>query len=205
MKVLKIILLIIVVLIAFVFIGAIFVDGKFGVEKSIVIDRPNEVVYDYVKQLKKQPEWSVWDKMDPNSEHTYTGTDGEVGFVSAWKGNKDVGSGEQEIIAVDPGKRIDYELRFKEPFESTSKAYTTFNTVGSDQTEVTMGFEGEMVYPMRLMLLFVNMDKTLGADFQGNLENLKEVIEAQPMIEEEPEPFVEDIEMDEFEEEVMME
>jgi uncharacterized protein YndB with AHSA1/START domain len=205
MKVLKIILIVIVALIALVLIGAAFVDGKFSVERSIVIDRPNDMVYDYVLQLKKQPEWSVWEKMDPNTEHTYTGTDGEVGFISAWVGNKDVGAGEQEITAIDPGKRIDYELRFKEPFESTSKAYTALNLVGHNQTELTMGFEGEMGYPMRLMLLFMNMDEALGADFQSNLENIKEILESQPVIEEEPEPFVEEDEFGDSDEAMMEE
>ena len=33
-------------------------------------------------------------------EKEFKGTDGEVGFISAWKGNKEVGEGEQEIIGL---------------------------------------------------------------------------------------------------------
>lgn len=50
-------------------------------------------------------------------EHYFDGEDGTVGFVSGWKSNSsDVGSGEQEITGTTEGERIDYELRFIEPF-----------------------------------------------------------------------------------------
>ena len=52
--------------------------------------------------------------MDPDMKKTYRGTDGTVGFVSAWDSEKDdVGKGEQEIIKITDGERIDYELRFQ--------------------------------------------------------------------------------------------
>ncbi len=48
----------------------------------------------------------------------YRGTDGTVGFVSAWDSPvRDAGKGEQEITKIDDGKRIDYELRFYEADE----------------------------------------------------------------------------------------
>jgi hypothetical protein len=39
--------------------------------------------------------------MDPNMKKTYTGTDAEVGFISAWEStDKNVGVGEQEIKKI---------------------------------------------------------------------------------------------------------
>jgi len=108
----------------------------------------------------------------------FTGVDGTVGFVSAWDSeNPDAGKGEQEIIKIDEGKRIDYELRFLKPFESTSLAYMTFDSPDSNRTIVKWGFEGGMPYPMNLMLLFVDMDAELGKDLQGGLDNLKAILE----------------------------
>jgi hypothetical protein len=46
----------------------------------------------------------------------FRGTDGTDGFVYAWDGNKNAGSGEQEIKRITDGDRIDLEIRFARPF-----------------------------------------------------------------------------------------
>jgi hypothetical protein len=40
------------------------------------------VVYDYVKYLKNQNDYSVWAKIDPGMKTEFRGKDGTVGFVS---------------------------------------------------------------------------------------------------------------------------
>ena len=118
--------------------------------------------------------------MDPAMQKSYRGTDGTVGFVSAWKSDKkDVGSGEQEIKKITEGERLDYELRFKEPWESTSNAYMTTNAVDSSKTKVAWGFEGKMPYPTNLMSLFMDMDGMIGKDLATGLSNLKVLMEKQ--------------------------
>ena len=93
---------------------------------------------------------------------TYSGTDGTVGFVSAWESdNKDVGIGEQEIKKITEGERIDFELRFFEPFESTDPAYMTTESVSENQTKVKWGFNGHMDYPMNIMMLFIDFEKMI--------------------------------------------
>ncbi len=41
--------------------------------------------------------------------------------------NEKVGAGEQEIIAIVEGERIDFELRFLAPFRSTDPTYYDHN------------------------------------------------------------------------------
>lgn len=53
----------------------------------------------------------------------------------------------------------------------------TTQTVGANQTEVKWGFDGEMRYPMNLMLLFMDFEKLIGEDFQEGLQNLKTILE----------------------------
>jgi uncharacterized protein YndB with AHSA1/START domain len=178
MKILKTILIVIVAIVALVLIVAAVADSEYKVVREVTIDVPRAEVFDYVKYLKNQDYYSVWATMDANMEKTYTGTDGTVGFVSAWDSdNKDVGKGEQEIIGIDPGSRIDYELRFYEPFEQTDYAYMTTEAIGSDATLVKWGFSGKMKYPMNLMLLFMDMDEMLGPDLELGLLNLKTNLE----------------------------
>lgn len=178
MKAIKYILLIVVLFVVAVLLVAAFIPSEFGVERKVSIDMSKGEVFEYVKLLKNQDNFSVWAKIDPNMKKEFKGVDGTVGFISAWKSkHPDVGSGEQEITGMNNGNRIDYQLRFLEPFESTSSAYMIFNSIDSTKTGVLWGFEGEMPYPMNLMLLFVDMERELGGNLQDGLDNLKGILE----------------------------
>ncbi len=178
MKILKWILIGIVSIIALVLITALFVKKEYAVEKQIEINKTKQVVYDYVVLLTNQNNYSKWATSDPAMEKTFRGVDGTVGFVSAWKSDvKNVGAGEQEITKIDPGKRIDYELRFKEPMEDTNLAHLTLDSISENKTIVKWGFDGVMVYPTNIMLLFLDFDKLIGGDFEFGLNKLKSILE----------------------------
>lgn len=180
MKILKRILIAVVIIIAIPLITALFVKGDYAVERETSISKPKQMVFDYIKFIKNQNNYSVWNMKDPNSKMDYTGTDGTVGFISAWDSEmKDVGKGEQEIKKITEGERVDMELRFKKPMESTDYAYMTTEAIDSTQTKVKWGFNGKMPYPFNFMCLFMNMDKMLGPDLQTGLDNLKGILEKQ--------------------------
>lgn len=180
MKILKIIVFALLGIIALVLIIALFVKKEYAVEREITINRPKMEVFDYVKYLKNQSNYSKWATMDPAMKKDFRGTDGEVGFVSAWDSEKeDVGKGEQEITKIEEGNRIDFELRFIEPFETTDNAYMVTESVNDSVTTVKWGFDGKMKYPMNLMLLFMDMEGMLGGDLEQGLTNLKGVLESQ--------------------------
>lgn len=178
MKILKSILLAVAALVAITLVVALFIDQDYHVEREIVINQPKEEVFNYVKYLKNQDNYSKWATMDSEMKKTYTGTDGTVGFVSRWEStNEEVGVGEQEIKGITEGEKLDFELRFYEPFEATDKAFMTTESLSDNSTKVKWGFNGKMAYPMNLMLLFINMEEMLGNDLQQGLDNLKTVLE----------------------------
>ncbi|WP_448213803.1 SRPBCC family protein [Colwellia sp. MEBiC06753] len=168
----------VLVIILLPFIVAAFIKNSYQVERSVVINQPSTVVFNFVKYLKNQDLYSKWAKIDPDMKKSFRGTDGEVGFVSAWQSDNDeVGVGEQEIIAIKDGERIDYELRFIKPFAATSPSYMTIEPVTQQQTKVSWGFEGYLAYPMNLMFLFMDFEQIIGDDLQLGLNNLKEIQE----------------------------
>lgn len=178
MKALKYILGFIAGIILLILIVAAVSPKDYAVEREITVNKPVTEVFNYVKYLKNQDNYSVWATMDPNMKKTFTGTDGTVGFVSAWESDNDeVGKGEQEIMKIDEGNRIDFELRFIEPFEATDNAYMITKAIAPTITKVKWGFSGSMDYPMNIMLLFMDMEGILGADLQKGLENLKKELE----------------------------
>ena len=160
-----------------IIILALISPKNYNVFRTVEISRTKAVVFEYLKYLKKQQEWSPWEKKDPSMEKKFTGTDGEVGAISYWKGNKDVGEGEQEITKIVEGERVEGELRFLKPFKSTSDCYLNVEEVSAGKTKVTWGFSGKNKFPISIMMLFMNMDKAVGKDFEEGLQDLKSVLE----------------------------
>lgn len=174
MKIIKYLVIGVTGLIVVLCILGFIAPKDFSVERDVIINKPKDQVYAYLKQIKNQDNWSVWNKKDPNMKKSFRGSDGSIGFVSAWDSeNKDVGAGEQEIKNLTEGSRIDVELRFIKPFESTSQAYLITEDAGEGQTKVKWGFSGKMPFPMNAMMLFMDMDEAIGKDLADGLSNLK--------------------------------
>ena len=180
MKIIKRILIILGSLVALILIVALFVKKEYTVERGISINKPNQEVFNYIKFLKNQNNYSKWSTMDAEMIKEYSGIDGTVGFVSGWDSKKDdVGKGEQEIKKITEGERIDFELRFIRPFEAIENAYMTTESESETSTKVNWGCNGKMNYPMNLFLLVIDMDAMIGKDLEIGLSNLKSILEKQ--------------------------
>jgi hypothetical protein len=178
MKILIGIIMVLAAILVLLLIIGFFVRNDYSVGKEVIINKSKAIVFDYLRLLKNQNKFSVWASMDPNMKTEFRGTDGTEGFVSAWESdNKNVGKGEQEILKIVEGERIDYEIRFIKPFKSTSWAYITTSSVNDNQTRVHWDFNGKMKYPTNLTFLFMNMEKMVGGDLDKGLQNLKSVLE----------------------------
>ncbi|WP_163409617.1 SRPBCC family protein [Flavobacterium ajazii] len=170
----KRVLVILILIISVVLIAAYFMPREYAVTREITINKPADSIFNYVRYLKNQNEFSVWANIDPKMKTTYKGTDGTVGSISAWESDvRDVGEGEQEITKITEGKRLDFALRFKKPMEDTAVGFMTTETVSENQTKVKWGISGVMPYPMNMMLPVMKMDQIIGNDLQKGLENLK--------------------------------
>ncbi|UNY97692.1 SRPBCC family protein [Zhouia spongiae] len=174
-----IIIYIIIAIIGVVLLLTIIAPKNYHVSRHITIDKPLPEVFDYLKYVKNQSRWSPWEAKDPEMQKDFVGTDGMVGFVSKWKGNKEVGEGEQEITNIVKNKVVETQLRFLKPWKSVSDAYIKVSEVTENITKVTWGFQGENKFPMSIFMLFMNMDKTVGKDFEEGLGKLKRVLEKQ--------------------------
>ena len=180
MKIVKKILIALTIIIAIPLIMALFIKKDYAVQREVIVDKPKQEVFDYIKYLKNQDNYSKWNKIDPHMKKSYKGTDGTVGFTARWESSKkDVGWGEQEIKKITEGERIDFELRFIKPFEAIEPAYMTTETINENQTKVVWGFSGHINYPMNFMLLFMDMEEMIGGDLETGLRDLKAILEQQ--------------------------
>jgi hypothetical protein len=175
MNIILIILLVIGILIAFLLFLALITKGAYSIERDIIINRPHEEVFDYVKLIKNQEKYSYWVMQDPTNRIEYFGTDGTVGFLSKWEGDKRAGKGEQEIMTIDEGNSTSVEIRFEKPFKNIGQTYMSTTSIAPDQTQVKWKMTGKNKFPMTLFNLVI--DSVLGKDIATSLNNLKQILE----------------------------
>lgn len=104
------------------------------------------------------------------------GIDGTEGFIISWKGNKDEGEGEKEIMNILEGKRIETQIRFVEPMTMVADVIMETESVSDKQTKVGLINAGKMDYPMNIFIPFA--EKQFPKDMDKSLENLKKILES---------------------------
>jgi effector-binding domain-containing protein len=175
MKVLKYVLIGIAAIVALVLVLGLFAPKDVKVERTILIKAPKRVVLTLARSLKSMHDWSPWTEKDPNMKTEFTGNDGEVGSTLKWEGNSDVGEGMQTITGISDS-RVDIDLHFMKPMESTAKGYITLDDA-ADGIKTTWGFTSQTPYPLNAMHLFMDMDDMVGKDFDKGLQKLKKMSE----------------------------
>lgn len=172
MKTLKKILLVIAILIAIPLIIALFVPNESASEGKVTIHKPAQEVYDYIKYVKNQDNYGVWQLSDPNMKTQSEGTDGTVGFKYSWDSEK-LGKGAQVITGLKEGERIETNMYFYDFNDTPHPAFMSISSVNENTSEVSWGIKWTTPYPFNIMNLFNNMHK----DFNTGLNNLKNILE----------------------------
>lgn len=175
MNILVIILLSLAALILFLLLLGLFMRKHNYVKREIIINAPQQKVFAYIKLLKNQDEFNTHAQAGAERERVYNGTDGTVGFVYAWKGDKDAGEGEKEIKKIIDGKTIESEIRFTKPIKATATIIMDTESVQDGQTKVSWSNEGILKYPVNIMIPM--MERMLPKEMDKSLAKLKSLME----------------------------
>lgn len=159
-------------LVAAVLLFALTQPDSFSVERSATIKAPPEKIYPLISDFRQWPQWSPWEKLDPNMKRTHSGAPQGQGAIYAWTGNDDVGEGRMEITGVTAPTQVHIKLDFIKPFASQNTTVFTLTPQG-DSTQVKWVMKGPALYITKLMTVFVSMDKMIGKDFESGLSNMK--------------------------------
>ena len=103
------------------------------------------------------------------------GTDGTIGFIISWNGNKNAGEGEKEIINIIDGKRIETQIRFVRPMKITADVIMETEALSDNQTKVNLINSGRLKYPMNIFIPLA--EKNFPKDMDASLLALKEIFE----------------------------
>ena len=175
MNIIVTILLVVAGIIALLLIIAFFIKKEHYVKREIIINAPRQKVFDYVKLLKNQDRFNKHAMAGPDRKREYKGTDGTVGFIYAWRGNKNAGEGEKEIKNIIEGEKIEMEIRFVKPMTATADIVLETDSITDDQTKVSWSNAGTLNYPWNLFIPM--MEKMLPKEMDESLTTLKKILE----------------------------
>jgi carbon monoxide dehydrogenase subunit G len=173
----RILLLVVVAVIVAVLGFAATKPDTLHVQRSANIKAPPEKVFAQINDLKGWQAWSPYEKKDPAMKRTLSGAASGKGAIYEWEGNKEVGKGRMEIAETTPPSKVLIKLHFIEPFEAHNTAEFKLEGKG-DSTNVTWAFDGPCTFVTKVMSVFFDMDKMIGADFESGLANLKAIAES---------------------------
>jgi len=174
---LRILGLIVFIIIVIVLILGFFAPTSYEVTRKITIKAPDELVFRHIRYWSEWQNWSPWAEIDSTMIVSYEGKVGQVGSVYSWEGDpKLTGSGMMVNTGVTPYGEITYHLQFTEPWESESDGFFSLDEI-EESTEVTWGHLGTMRFPWNVAALFMNVNKSLGGDFERGLKLLKTICE----------------------------
>ena len=171
-----IIAVVLAVAIVIVLILAATKPDTFEVRRAATIKAPPEKIFAAISDFHQWGSWSPWENKDPAMQRSYGGAASGRGAVYAWEGNKNVGSGRMEILEASPPSKIVIKLDFLKPFEAHNTAEFTMLPQGN-ATSITWLMHGPASFMVKVMHVFINMDRMVGKDFEAGLANLQRLAE----------------------------
>lgn len=151
--------------------------SQIRVERSIAINAPADVIKSKIIDLKFfQETWSPWTEKDPTMNVTYTGETGKEGNSMAWDSKvKEVGKGSMTYMYTHGDTVV--ELLHFDGHSSDAHIYHIVTYEGNS-SKVSWIMQDPCPFVFRAMMLFMNMDKMVGPDFEKGLSKLKTAMES---------------------------
>ena len=173
----KTIVVVIAVLVVGVLLLAATRPSTFQIERSITIQARPETVFILINDLHIWPRWSPQDLLNPKMKRTYSGRDTGAGAASDWSGPRGAGQGHMVITESTAPKLIVVKVDWQKPFALENINQFTLEPDGTG-TKLTWSLHGQNVYLMKLMGLFINMDRKMADHLELGLSDLKAIAES---------------------------
>jgi hypothetical protein len=140
------------------------------VERSGNMTAPPAAVFPLINDFHRWAEWSPWDKLDPSMKKDYEGGPG-AGAKYHWAGNDKVGEGRMTITDSHANDKVAIKLEFMKPFEATNATTFTITPAGTG-SKVVWAMDGNLNFMAKMFGIFMNMDESVGKDFEAGLAGL---------------------------------
>lgn len=174
-KFLLIAAIVIVVIVLCVLAIAATKPSRFTIQRSITVQATPEKVFGLINDLHRWSEWSPDPKEEATVTRSYSGAPAGEGAICEWEGKGNAGKGRLQILESSPGL-IRLQADWAKPF-----AARNFNTFAlepqGNATRVTWTLDGENVFMLKVMTVFVSTERLMGSHFESGLAALKAAAE----------------------------
>ncbi|HLJ25867.1 MAG TPA: SRPBCC family protein [Candidatus Angelobacter sp.] len=143
--------------------------ARFALQRSITIQAAPDKIFALINDLHRWPEWS--EQGDSRVRRAYSGTPSGKGAVCEWEGTGSAGKGRIEIIESSPNM-IRLQADWARPFAARNFNIFTLEPQGN-ATRITWVLDGENVFMLKLMTIFVSADRLMGKHVEKGLADLK--------------------------------
>jgi uncharacterized protein YndB with AHSA1/START domain len=149
------------------------------VTRSITIQAPAEKIFALIDDFHHWPAWAPQDKEDPTIKRIYGGAESGAGAICDWHGTGNAGRGRMTIVESAAPNKVLVKVDFVRPFVAHNvNEFVLDPSEAGTSTKVTWTMRGPNLFLMKVMGVFVNMDRMLGKHFEAGLQNLKIVSES---------------------------
>jgi hypothetical protein len=146
------------------------------VNRSVVINAPEAVVFPYLNNLHNFADWSPWAVRDPQLAVSYSGPQDGKGAKIQWTSKvPSIGTGTMEITESEPNRHIDLAVNFN-GLDGTS-SYDIAPSGSGSKVTWNFGYESGTSPLKRWKALM--LDGFVGTDYRTGLDRLKEKIESE--------------------------
>jgi hypothetical protein len=142
------------------------------IQRSISIAASAERVFALIADFHCWSAWAPQDQQDPSLERSYGAADAGLGAVCEWRGSGSAGKGRMQITAALAPRSLTVTADFEKPFVCHNINEFTLEPAGA-ATNVTWTWRGQQPLALKVMGVFLDMDRQLGAHFERGLKALK--------------------------------
>lgn len=146
---------------------------KAHLERTIVIEAPDSVIFPYLSNYRKLSTWWPWPKMDAELKQAYEGTDGALGSKVIWSGDK-AGDGSMTLEELVKNKSVKSVMVIASQKETATSEFTL--APEGTGTRVLWTFNG-VNNGVLGKTKWIVMGTLLGSQYDLGLKNLKKIIE----------------------------
>ncbi|NNF52006.1 MAG: SRPBCC family protein [Gammaproteobacteria bacterium] len=163
-------------IIAILVVVGLFLPSSVHVERSAVINAPATTVYGIVSDFSRFNEWSPWYDLDPGATYTISKSSSGEGATFAWQSDDpSVGSGSQQIIALEENRLVRIKLDFGP--QGIAMASYALKAMGDERSRITWTMDTDFGFDLFARYIGLMFEAWVGADYERGLAKLKTVAE----------------------------
>lgn len=139
-----------VILAILVFLAIMLAPQLVEYREEIVIQAPVSDIFDHIRYQERLMSWSAWPS-ETGSACKCEGEDGTIGARTIFFTKKGERFGHQEVIALEPNRRIELVLESKGPPQRPVLVFE-LEKLNDESTRVVLCFKNRIAQPFNLLL-----------------------------------------------------